>query len=132
MITDAQIEEAKKNTQYSLSKPVHKHNDRIRIAYEWLDAQKKIKTSKRRLFHGVKHLIEAWAGRYISTSDVEVAATLHPDIQGEYPSFNLSSRLTEPALSRLNDIKEVLSHEESSWQEQCPSSHDPKDYKMKE
>lgn len=107
MLTDAQIEEAKRNTKYSLPAKniVHYHNDCIRIAYEWLDAQKKIQSLTRKPYP-IKHIIEEWAGRYISRSDVEVAATLHPKIRGEYPFFNISARLTTPSRSRLDDIKD--------------------------
>ena len=108
MLTDKQIEEAKKQTAYSLGDDiVHEHNDCIRMAYEWLDAQKKIK----RKIHvplPIKHMIEAWCGRYISRSDVEVAAYLHPDIRGTYPYFNISSRITEPSKERLVGISEAF------------------------
>lgn len=46
MITDKQIELAKHKTNYNPDSPYHEHNDSIRIAYEWLDAQKKIKPSQ--------------------------------------------------------------------------------------
>ena len=107
MLTDNQIEEAKKQTTYSLRHIVHEHNDCIRMAYEWLDAQKKIK-GKISSSHPIKHMIEQWCGRYISTSDVDVAAQLHPDIHGTYPYFNISSRFTLPSKSRLAGIKEAF------------------------
>ena len=88
----------------------HEHNDCIRMAYEWLDAQIKIKnpTSKR---FALKHIIEEWAGRYVSTSDVDVAAYMHPDIHGKYPNFNISARLTEPSTDRLKSIPEAFKHQ---------------------
>ncbi|WP_025155096.1 hypothetical protein [Morganella morganii] len=44
MLTDKKIEQAKKTTRYSSRNDIlHEHNDCIRIAYEWLDAQKKLK-----------------------------------------------------------------------------------------
>jgi hypothetical protein len=80
------------------------------MAYEWLDAQVKTKgrTTKTR---PIKHIIEKWAGRYVSTTDVVVAAQLHPDIHGTYPHFNISARLTEPARRRLDGISEAFKHD---------------------
>lgn len=73
MITDVEIESAKANTAYTIDGHHHEYNDCIRIAYEWLDAQKKTKGTTRTGF-ALKHLIEQWGGRYVSTSDVCVAA----------------------------------------------------------
>lgn len=110
MITDKQIELAKKQTKYTLDNTHHEHNDCIHIAYQWLDAQKKTKavTSKLR---PLKHIIEKWGGRYVSTSDVCVAAQIHPDIKGTYPKFNISARLTEPSSRRLDGISESMAHD---------------------
>ncbi len=93
MITQEQIAAAKLRTNYChpANEIDHGSDDRIRLAYEWLDAQPKRSTINRR--HGVwKHIIEAWAGTYISVSDVEVAAELHADVFGNYPYFNIGSR----------------------------------------
>jgi hypothetical protein len=78
----------------------------VKIAFAWLDAQNTVK-------HGcglfaTKHLIEAWGGRYVSTSDTITAAFLHPRISGSYPSFNLSKRLIFPCYARLNGIAEAF------------------------
>ena len=110
MITDEQIEAAKKSTQYTLSgeDTIHEHNDCIRFAYEWLDAQTKTKGALRHTLQ-IKHLIERWAGRYVSTYDVDVAANLHPDIHGKYPHYNISSKLTNPSRSRIQELQEALS-----------------------
>lgn len=108
MLTDKQIEQAKKTTQYSLGDDiVHEHNDCIRMAYEWLDAQKKIKGPTSRTY-AIKHMIERWCGRYISRSDVDVAAHMHPEIHGQYPHFNFSARLTRPSKVRLTGISEAF------------------------
>ncbi|WP_341936258.1 hypothetical protein [Marinimicrobium sp. C2-29] len=124
-LTDEEIEAAKSSTDYNLDAQLHEHNDCIRIAYEWLDAQKKIKTIPK---FGVtsKHLIESWAGRYISQSDVSVAAELHPEVFGKYPRFNISKMLVEPSTSRLEDIAESFKH--SNYRE----THRPKRYKSQE
>ena len=74
----------------------------------------------------LKHYIEEWAGRYVSTSDVEVAATLHPEINGQYPFYNISSRLTEPSVSRLENIGEALTHNSKR------SNHISENYKLHE
>lgn len=51
------------------------------------------------------------AGRYISTTDVDVAAFLHPEIHGTYPHFNISARLVKPSDSRLANISEAFKHD---------------------
>ena len=109
MLSDTEIERGKRNTSYSLKleDPLHEHNDCIRIAYEWLDAQVKTKGASRKP-RALKHIIEQWGGRYVSTSDVDVAAELHPDIHGKYPFFNISSRLTRPAKRRLSGIGQAF------------------------
>ncbi|TPI80435.1 hypothetical protein [Mesorhizobium sp. B2-8-9] len=106
MLTSEAIAKAKLNTPYGTKDRFHEHDDCIRIAYEWLDAQKKIQgpTPKTR---PLKHLIEQWAGRYVSQNDVEVAANMHPEIFGTYPHFNISARLIEPSPSRLVGIAEA-------------------------
>lgn len=105
MLTDKQIEHGKLNAPNELGGH-HEHNDCIRMAYEWLDAQHKTKTI-RKTYNPLKHIIETWSGRYVSASDVTVAAWLHPDIRGTYPHFNISSRLTMPSLARLEGIGEA-------------------------
>ena len=108
MLTDKQIEEAKKEAKYSLGDDIlHEHNDCIRMAYEWLDAQRKTKGKSTKPY-ALKHMIERWAGRYVSASDVDVAAKMHPEIHGKYPFFNISSRLTRPSKDRLNGISEAF------------------------
>lgn len=103
--TDEQIEEAKRRTLYT-SKPHHEHPDCIRIAAEWLAAQQRIqKPSNYR--YGIKQFVEAWAGRYVSASDVEVAATLL-GLEGWYPCYNIHKRRTLPHLSRLVGIFEAM------------------------
>ncbi|NQD77766.1 hypothetical protein [Pseudomonas sp. CM27] len=109
MLTDDQIEAAKKATKYTHNDHLHEHPDCIRFAYEWLDAQTKIKGLQKRPF-AIKHLVERWAGRYVSQSDVEVAATLHPEIRGTYPAFNISARLVNPSRARIAHLGETGKH----------------------
>ncbi|MEA3643859.1 MAG: hypothetical protein VBE63_28615, partial [Lamprobacter sp.] len=59
-------------------------------------------------------MVEWWAGRYVSRFDVEVAAFLHPDIQGEYPYYNISARLIEPSTQRLEHIPEAFQHDDKN------------------
>lgn len=108
LLTDEQIDYAKKNANLQLEGH-HEHNDCIRIAYGWLDAQRKIKNPTRVTF-ALKHIIENWGGRYVSQSDVEVAAWLHPEIRGVYPNYNISSRLTLPSKARLSGVGEAGKH----------------------
>ena len=123
MITKEQIEKAKKEIALQ-DDPHHEHDDCIRIAYEWLDAQRKTKKPSTRS-RPLKHLIENWAGRYVSQSDVEIAAHLHPDISGKYSRYNISSRLTEPSMDRLKNIGEALT-------QGYRKSHRPENYKLQE
>ena len=79
----------------------------MRIAFAWLDAQRTIKSPPKH-WHPIKHIIENWAGRYVSSNDVEIAGILHPDIKGSYSgSFNLSARLTYPDPLRLKQIEQA-------------------------
>ncbi|MFD2265256.1 hypothetical protein ACFSM5_20300 [Lacibacterium aquatile] len=123
-LTDAQIDQAKTTAIRSGETPHHEHRDCIRIAYEWLDAQVKIKSMIRKPF-AIKHIIEKWAGRYVSASDVDVAAFMHPDIRGIYPYFNISSRLTEPSRRRLDNIEEAFT-------QRYARNYNPKIYSRKE
>lgn len=99
-------------TAYRLP-PHHEHDDCIRIAYEWLDAQSKTKGVTRKTY-ALKHIIEEWGGRYVSQSDVEVAAQIHPLVRGVYPHFNISSGLTLPSQRRLEGIGEAGKHDNYS------------------
>lgn len=107
MLTDAQIQKAIE--ELALSGASHEHPDCVRIAYEWLDAQKKLK-HPRQYSVDLKHIIEAWGGRYVSQSDVKVAAHLHPEIVGEYSRYNISARLVKPSTDRLKGIGQALTH----------------------
>lgn len=111
-ITNEQIEAAKANTNYTTGKPHHEHPDCIRIAVEWLAAQRQIKRPTRRAFlcFPLKHIIESWGGRYVSRDDVEVAALLL-GLQGQYPRFNISSRLTRPSSKRIQGVGQAMTHE---------------------
>lgn len=111
MLTSEQIAAAKKGFRYSTPSDIlHEHDDCIRLAYEWLDAQntRKTRSGKHR---PLKHIIEKWAGRYVSRDDVEIAALLHPRIKGSYPDFNLSARLVLPSDDRLKGIGEALTQD---------------------
>jgi hypothetical protein len=110
MLTDQQIEDAKLKVTYSLEEGGHhEHPDCIRIAYEWLDAQIKTK-GPNKSHRSIKHYVEGWGGRYVSRTDVDVAAFLHPEIKGTYPFFNISSKLTLPSELRLSGIGEAHAH----------------------
>ncbi|MDV2468349.1 hypothetical protein QR674_05070 [Acinetobacter chinensis] len=124
MLTDQEIQQVI-NTISKNPNSLHEHPDCVRIAYTWLDAQNKIKTSCSQSYP-IKHYIEKWAGRYVSKSDVVVAAYLHPEIKGKYPNFNISSNLTEPSRSRLIGISEAMT------QLDYHTRHDPKIYKNHE
>ena len=110
MISNEDIEKEKK-TQCCLYnncsvKTFHEHNDCVRIAYQWLDAQKKTNSPIPRRWP-IKHMIESWAGRYVSMCDVCIASRLHPDIKGKYPRINISQKITIPCSTRLDNIPEA-------------------------
>lgn len=110
MLTAEQIAQAKREHTYaSAESEVHEHDDCIRMAYAWLDAQTKLKNVAPSRYLPTKHLIEHWAGRYVTEADVEVAARLHPEIRGKYPTFNLSKRVVVPSFSRLEGISQAMS-----------------------
>jgi hypothetical protein len=106
MLSAAAISAAKKRVAYSNKEVLHEHDDCIRIAYEWLDAQVVTKGATRHT-RPLKHIIEKWGGRYVSQSDVEVAAEMHSKIRGVYPHFNISARLTRPSDARLVNISQA-------------------------
>lgn len=111
-ITDEEIEIGKSRTKYGL-KPFHEHPDCIRMAYAWLDAQVPLlrKRSKSDDFRPMKHMIENWCGRYVSQTDVEVAATMHPMIKYRYcDGFNLGTHLILPSRQRLAGIESAFIH----------------------
>jgi hypothetical protein len=84
----------------------HEHPDCIRIAMQWFDAQPR---KDRRMSESLpmKHMIEQWAGRYVSQHDVEVAARLL-GLNGRYPRFAISDRLIYPDICRLDGIDEAF------------------------
>lgn len=98
--TDEQITEARCKQCPSFMKA---SPDKVRVAFAFLDAQKLVKVGKTPC--ALKHFVESWAGVHISKEDVEVAATLHPNIEGEYPYYNLASNLIMPCYQRLNGLQ---------------------------
>lgn len=111
MLSNSQIKKAIANAPRQLAgNPVSP--DGIRVAYEWLDAQRTIATplSKSR---PLKHIIEKWGGCYVSQTDVELAAWLHPSLIGTYSKFNISSKLTRPSARRLEQLGKIDA--QKSW-----------------
>jgi hypothetical protein len=108
MLSADDISAEKGRTKYHTKDVLHEHDDCIRIAYEWLDAQTITKGIGKRI-RPLKHIIARWGRRYVSQSDVEVAAELHPRIRGAYPYFNIGYRLVLPSESRLADISQARS-----------------------
>ncbi|MET4768158.1 hypothetical protein [Bradyrhizobium elkanii] len=106
ILTAVEIANAKKRVKYRHANVRHEHDDCVRIAYQWLDAQMPTKRMLRRTYP-LRDIIEIWGGRHIAVSDVEVAAELHPRIRGKYPHFNISARLTFPSGRRLANIAEA-------------------------
>lgn len=122
-LTDEAIREAAKNFQDQMDCAFEGEvvPDAVRIAYEWLDAQEKTQRLTDRT-RPLKHLIETWGCRYVSRNEVEIAAFLHPRIRGQYPHYNISSRLLVPSDNRLRNIslagtepKRILGWARSYW-----------------
>ena len=111
MLTTDQIRNAKAEANVKGPR-YHEHDDCIRMAYEWLDAQIKTKCAVKSQRQW-KHQIEKWCQRYVSEADVEVAAWLHPAIKGCYPFYNISTQLTLPSERRLNRIGEARKHSDT-------------------
>ena len=107
-LSNEQIEAAKKQTNYT-DMPFHEHLDCIRIAYQWLDAQILAKKQIQKCLP-LKHIIQGWGGCYVSQTDIDVAAHMHPRIKGEYPHYNIDAQLTVPDRSRLEGIDEAGKH----------------------
>lgn len=104
ILSPENIERAIKN-----SKGLHEHPDCIRFAYEWLDAQKRT-TQVVNSHNPLKHIIESWSGRYVSQSDVEVAAKLL-GLKGSYPAYNLDlTKIVNPDLVRIKHLDEFGKH----------------------
>jgi len=123
MLTAEQIAAGKRAANYRSEDRYHEHDDCIRLAYEWLDAQVKTKGISRKL-HPIKHYIEAWANRYVSTADVIVASTIHPRVQGNYPYFNISTQLVRPNQRRLSSISEAGKHDYRRYQDVYATEED--------
>jgi hypothetical protein len=102
LITAREIAEAKARTQYTNRNPLHEDDDCIRMAYQWLDAQIRLKMPRKHHL-ALKHCVEHWAERYVSQSDVEVAAAMH-GLSGRYPYYNYSAQLVWPSPRRLEGI----------------------------
>lgn len=84
------------------------HPDCVRIAYAFLHFQERLANARPRGFIPLKHIIERWAGRYVSMNDVIIAAHLL-GLPGEYP-FALKRGLVLPPLSVIADLGETMAH----------------------
>ena len=115
-LTKERIQQAKESIRYTEYSPHHEHDDCVRIAYEFLSAQPVLSQPpprhKRGLFYSLKSIIEHWAGRYVSTDDVKLAARIL-GLKGEYPFYNIPIAKTRPLTSRLTNIKEAFTQRES-------------------
>ena len=111
LLTDKAILIAKGSAPYDSNNALHQHNDCIRIAYIWLDHQK---VTKRTRFtaSAIKHDIERWAQRYISSSDLIVAAHMHPDIiiNPAHHTLNIHQKFITPPIDYLYKISEAFKH----------------------
>ncbi len=79
----------------------------IIFAYQWLAAQKRVKNPSKFFYLPLKHVIEAWAGHYVSEYDVVAAAQLL-GLKGEYPNYNISKKLTSPDHKRVEQYAQFM------------------------
>lgn len=84
-----------------VDKPIHVYTP-IEIAFSWLDAQRFVDKSTAR--YDLKEKISDWSGKHISHFHILVAAHVHPDIDGDYPSINLGASSIIPRKQRLENI----------------------------
>ncbi len=110
-LTEKQIINAKKVTNFRWKPPYHQHNDCIRIACEWLQAQIKLKnkTPQRQREVPIVQLIEDWGRRSVSIDDILVAAKILK-LKGGYHSLNISLKRTFPSKKRLLRINQAGLH----------------------
>lgn len=102
------IEKAKREIEYMWDdKGFHQHDDCVRIAFEWLSAQKRTKTISGHFSH--KHDMERWAGRYVCSHDVELAAHIL-GIPVKNGRMGISKNTVLPCFSRLDLIEQVNIH----------------------
>ncbi len=88
---------------------LHQHPDCVRLCVEWLSAQNPARRATGYAL-AIKHMIEAWAGRYVSQSDVEAAAALI-GLKGSYPRFWFKAgALVYPSQNRLRGMGEAGKH----------------------
>jgi hypothetical protein len=93
---------------------VAEHFDCVRMAYAFLDAQKVTNTIRKHNFYNRLHLkadIERWAGRYVSSADVDMAIKFHPLLKGDHSNVNISVKYVMPCLSRLKGVHEAFTHD---------------------
>ena len=122
MISNKEINIAKH--KFDIQNKSQSFNDRVKICYQWIDAQKPLKSEGIDIF-GLKGYIENWAGYYIQPIHIKIAIQLHPEIKQINQSYNISPRLIEPSINRLNSISNAFSH--------CYRSlHNPNLYSKKE
>ncbi|WP_166507031.1 hypothetical protein [Frigidibacter mobilis] len=87
---------------------VQEHPDCVRIAIAWLDAQTRLARSHIGVYVPLKHMVEGWGGRYLSTLDLMAGARLL-GIRGAYPWLGISRKFVLPDLARLQVIGQALS-----------------------
>lgn len=109
-VTSKVILEAKKVKYCNDKNPYHEHDDCVRIAMEFLDAQPLLVSvpprHNRSLRYSLKSMVEHWAGRYVSAADVRLAGKMMK-LKGNYPFYNIPIKKTKPHHSRLSEIPEA-------------------------
>ena len=107
MITTKQLKRAREELQKTTSKDV---DEKLLIAYEWLDAQQKIDRATS-LRTNLQQLISTWGGKSIDVDDIDLAAHLHDEITGKYPNYNINYRFVLPAAERLRGLGSAYEQE---------------------
>jgi hypothetical protein len=81
--------------------------DCVRIAYQFLDAQKKIKNPTVSRVP-IKSAMKDWSGFYVSGSAIDLAISLHPELVGDHLCLNIPrSQWVIPDRARLAGVMQA-------------------------
>jgi hypothetical protein len=110
-LTVKQIEEALHRTKRAQRMIVgegghSEHPDCVRICIAWFSAQRRGKLTAHR---PIKHIIEAWGGRYVSMLDVMTAADML-DLGSRYERLRISSKFVFPSVFRISEMGQAFAH----------------------
>lgn len=83
------------------------NGDGVKIAYQWLMAQKKIATQNNH--QQIKSLIRSWSGCFITDDDIAIAGHLL-GVGSAIQNLSISTKYTLPKQERLDSISSKHKH----------------------